>query len=155
MNNERDTNGRFSTGNQYGKGRPAREVESLYLSKLSETCSPERWTKIVGRAVTDAEDGNAKAREWLASYLIGRPLHRLDIAFGNEDEGPPEFSKMSEEEFNRYYFDLFAKHFTNPSVKDSDREYFANALGKLGFRLNIEPIETGAGESPAESVQAV
>lgn len=88
--NGRDTNGQFATGNSYGKGRPPRDAELIYLSKLTEQCSEDRWSKIVERAVTDAENGNPKAREWLASYLIGRPMHRLDIAFEEANLKRPE-----------------------------------------------------------------
>ncbi|MGH8532687.1 MAG: hypothetical protein ACREV1_08170 [Gammaproteobacteria bacterium] len=34
-------------------------------------CSLDDWQAIVGRAVTDANGGDAKVREWLARYLIG------------------------------------------------------------------------------------
>lgn len=36
-------------------------------------CSLDDWQAIVGRAVTDAKGGDAKAREWLARHLIGTP----------------------------------------------------------------------------------
>ena len=81
----RDGRGRFGRGNPGGPGRPPRETERAYLSALSAACPPEVWQEIVARAVTDAKDGDAKAREWLAGYLVGRPkalaptLHRLAV----------------------------------------------------------------------------
>jgi hypothetical protein len=36
-------------------------------------CDLDRWKAICERAVIDAEDGNDKARAWLASYLVGAP----------------------------------------------------------------------------------
>ena len=33
----------------------------------------EKWAKIVERAVCDAATGDAKAREWIARYVIGSP----------------------------------------------------------------------------------
>lgn len=44
-----------------------------YLRTMLAGCSLEDWQAIVGRAVTDAKGGDAKAREWLARYLIGTP----------------------------------------------------------------------------------
>jgi hypothetical protein len=38
-----------------------------------EECGPEQWRSVVRRAVTDAADGNEKARAWLSSYLLGTP----------------------------------------------------------------------------------
>jgi hypothetical protein len=56
-------------------------------------CSPETWREIAEKATVDARNGDAKAREWLASYLVGKPeglaptLKRLAIedAAGIED----------------------------------------------------------------------
>ena len=90
MAEQRNANGRFSPGWKGGPGRPSRNVESVYLTKLSETCTPKRWSKIVERAVADAETGNAKAREWLGGYLMGRPLHGLDVSFGYMPETEEE-----------------------------------------------------------------
>lgn len=80
MNEGRDTNGRFGTGNGYGKGRPARAVEQECLETLSEACTPERWKNIIERAITDAEQGDAKARMFLAGYLMGRPVQRMQVS---------------------------------------------------------------------------
>jgi hypothetical protein len=33
----------------------------------------EPWQAVVKRAVTDATDGDDKARQWLAAYLVGSP----------------------------------------------------------------------------------
>jgi hypothetical protein len=50
------------------------------------------WREIVERAVTDAKDGDAKAREWLARYLVGGPkqdavpLHLLAVAEGIDSD---------------------------------------------------------------------
>lgn len=74
-NNGRDGRGRFAEGNAGGPGRARRATEREYLAALSEACPPDTWRAIVARAVADAEGGDAKAREWLASYLLGRPEH--------------------------------------------------------------------------------
>ena len=70
----RDNKGRWAQGNSGGPGRPRRDTEAAYLAALADACPPDRWRAIVARAVSDAEAGDAKAREWLGAYLIGRPV---------------------------------------------------------------------------------
>lgn len=70
---KRDVQGRFLIGNPGGPGRPKRQTEEGYLSVLMEECSLEQWRSVVKRAVADATDGDEKARQWLASYLVGSP----------------------------------------------------------------------------------
>jgi hypothetical protein len=87
MNSGRDSGGKFAAGNAGGPGRPPRATEREYLVALSESCSTHDWQEIVTRAVDDAKDGDAKARSWLAGYLIGEPgsrgemLHSLAVEF--------------------------------------------------------------------------
>lgn len=69
----RDGRGRFAVGNAGGPGRPRRDAEAAYLEAMAEACPLERWRAIVGRAVADAEGGDAKARDWLVGYLLGKP----------------------------------------------------------------------------------
>jgi hypothetical protein len=45
----------------------------------------ETWSKICEAAVAQAVSGDAKAREWLANYLIGRPVEAGAI---EEPQGP-------------------------------------------------------------------
>jgi len=52
---------------------------------LTEVVTPEVWVAIVKRAVEDAKQGDARARAWLADYLIGRPVERQVIAVGAMD----------------------------------------------------------------------
>ena len=67
----RDNQGRFSKGNPGGPGRPRRAVEEDYLAALSDQLSIERWENIVSKAIQDAEDGDHKARDWIARYALG------------------------------------------------------------------------------------
>jgi hypothetical protein len=82
---ERTARGQFAEGNPGGPGRPRRATERAYLAALSDACPPETWREIVARAVADAKDGDAKARSWLAAYLVGQPdsmaatLHALAV----------------------------------------------------------------------------
>ena len=83
--NGRDRGGRFAPGNAGGPGRPRRATERAYLDALTEACPPETWKLIVESAVMNAGRGDRYAREWLSSYLMGRPtgeattLHNLAV----------------------------------------------------------------------------
>ncbi|MGQ0622512.1 MAG: hypothetical protein ACT4QA_21825 [Panacagrimonas sp.] len=70
---DRAGNGTFMKGNSGGPGRPRRQVESDYVRALTDACLAETWRDIVNRAVEDARGGDATARAWLATYLIGKP----------------------------------------------------------------------------------
>ncbi len=69
----RDKQGRFVKGSSGGPGRPKRATEQEYLATLGEAVSLADWREVVVRAMSDAKTGDAKAREWLAKYLIGEP----------------------------------------------------------------------------------
>jgi hypothetical protein len=62
-----------------------RATGRTYLAALSEACPPETWREIVERTVEDAKAGDYRARDWLASYLVGRPegasvtLHQIAV----------------------------------------------------------------------------
>lgn len=78
MLKERKNNGQFAPGNPGGPGRPKRAAEADYLTALTTSVTLEDWHQIVTRAVTDAKQGDARARDWLARYLIGdQPLVEL------------------------------------------------------------------------------
>ncbi len=84
MSHDRDDNGRFAPGNPGGPGRPRRAIEADYLAALSETVTMDASREIVETAVDQARGGDAKAREWVGSYLAGKPtgnaLRRLAAA---------------------------------------------------------------------------
>jgi hypothetical protein len=66
----RNGDGRFAAG---GPGRPRRATEKDYLAVLTEEVSPETWRAICRRAAEDARRGDARARDWIARYLLGPP----------------------------------------------------------------------------------
>ena len=68
----RDKAGRFAKGTKAG-GRLPRVREEAYLKITVANCSEEQWGAVVAKAVEQALKGNAKAREWLARYLLPRP----------------------------------------------------------------------------------
>jgi hypothetical protein len=67
----RDELGRFAAGNPGGPGRPRRTIEREYLAALGEAVSLADWRDVVARALADAKNGDGKARDWLAKYLLG------------------------------------------------------------------------------------
>jgi hypothetical protein len=73
----RSNNGRFASGNPGGPGRPRREFEREYLTAISDAVPLADWRAVIARAVSDAKGGDAKARDWLARYLIGDSLRQL------------------------------------------------------------------------------
>ena len=77
----RDGNGRFTLGHPGGPDRPRRSVEREYLRVVLTVCSLERWAQIVERAACDAAAGDAKAREWIARYVIGSPAYQAPCPF--------------------------------------------------------------------------
>ena len=79
MKSGRDDKGKFAAGNVGGPGRPPRATERDYLVALSESCSTNDWQEIVSKAVDDAKGGDAKARAWLAGYLVGEPGARGEM----------------------------------------------------------------------------
>src|SRR5262245_16249980 len=66
----RDENGRFAPGNEGGPGRPRRDRERTYLTALADVVPLDRWRLICERAATDAEAGDARARNWLGDFLL-------------------------------------------------------------------------------------
>jgi hypothetical protein len=85
MSTDRNANGRFAAGWHGGPGRPRRSVEAQYLTTLRESVPLETWSKVCEAAVAQAVGGDAKAREWLSSYLVGRPLQAVAV---EEPQGP-------------------------------------------------------------------
>lgn len=81
--NGRQADGRFANGNAGGPGRPRRPVEEDYLRVLNESVSVQDWAQVVRRAVEDAKQGDARARDWLSKHIlegVADPLFRLALA---------------------------------------------------------------------------
>jgi len=76
---DRDTSGKFTEGHPGGPGRPKKSVEERYLKKLSASVTLSDWRDICKRAVSDAKRGDARARQWISEYLLGKPLQRSEI----------------------------------------------------------------------------
>ena len=78
----RDINpSRLEVAHPDGPGLPRRAVEREYLATLSEAVPLDAWREIVAAAVEKAKAGDAKARDWLARYLLGeKPMTLTDLA---------------------------------------------------------------------------
>ena len=75
---ERDAKGRFvkgASGNP--QGRLPKETEKTYLEVCQNTCTFDVWREITMKAVEQAKRGDARARQWLSDYLIGKPLQMV------------------------------------------------------------------------------
>lgn len=86
----RRTNGQFAAGNSGGPGRPPRQVEDDYLRTLTEVASSDAWKRICERAVKDAEAGDARARQWLSEYLLGKPSQQVTLSRPEPDHRSTE-----------------------------------------------------------------
>jgi hypothetical protein len=71
----RGPDGRLKKGHGNG-GRPPRAVEQDYLRRLTIAVSPDDWTAICTKAKEQALEGDHRARDFLASYLMGSPTGR-------------------------------------------------------------------------------
>jgi hypothetical protein len=75
----RDERGRFTLGNSGNpRGRSPRKVEQNYLDLAKHRCGKSEWQAIVEKAVDQAKGGDARARQWLSDYLIGKPVALSD-----------------------------------------------------------------------------
>jgi len=71
----RDSKGRFvkgASGNP--QGRLPKETETSYLQVSESVCTFDVWREITMKAVEQAKRGDARARQWLSDYLIGKPI---------------------------------------------------------------------------------
>ena len=67
---DRDDRGRFLVGCKGGPGRPARTHELAHLRATLATVTPEDWAQVIQKALEQAKEGDARARSFLAKYLL-------------------------------------------------------------------------------------
>jgi hypothetical protein len=76
--------GLFTKGGIAGPGRPrgtlTAEQRSEYLVRLKDRIPFSKWEAICDKAIEQALEGDARAREWISSYLVGRPLQAVEIS---------------------------------------------------------------------------
>jgi hypothetical protein len=132
QSNGRDTNGKFVEGNTYGKGRPKLETERLYLHAVREACDFETWKKVVEMSVLQAKQGDAKARNFLANYLIGKPEQKNFLLIDTTENGESISAEKAKE-------DERLRGMTTEELN----EHFDNEIIELlgnGVRLNNKDI---------------
>ena len=78
----RDVKGRFikgSSGNPLGRAK--RKAEDEFLAALGRRVSLADWVAVIDKALGLAKvEGDARARQWLSDYLIGKPIQRVEHA---------------------------------------------------------------------------
>lgn len=78
---ERNEKGQFVKGVSGNPGgRPI--DQSKYLKRLDTAMTLKSWRAIILKAIEQAERGDAKARQWLSDYLLGRPIQRQELTSG-------------------------------------------------------------------------
>lgn len=119
INPIRQPNGHFAAGNPGGPGRPPRATERAYLATMLEVVTREEWQAVVQRALDDAKNGDARARLFLATYLLGKePPRVLDVLAAEAAGVPPEQEVATRATEIRQYLH-FAAMLTS---SDSDRQ---------------------------------
>ncbi len=76
-------------------------TQATYLKALSDRVSIEEWKSIIQRAIKDALLGDAKARAWLSSYLIGTPIQRIAASLMVTEERFTKAERLSAIELMR------------------------------------------------------
>ncbi|MDD3663461.1 MAG: hypothetical protein PHT84_06455 [Candidatus Pacebacteria bacterium] len=56
------------------QGRLPKQTETSYLQVSESVCTFDVWREIVAKAIEQAKRGDARARQWLSDYLIGKPI---------------------------------------------------------------------------------
>lgn len=69
---------------------PRRPIEREYLATLNAAVPLETWQAICKRAADDALTGDAKARDWLAKWLLGLESRLLTVLAAEETISPAE-----------------------------------------------------------------
>lgn len=97
----RDGRGRFVKGHSGNpRGRPIDQYK--YLRKMGAAVSAREWREIIRKAVEQAKRGDPRAREWLAHYLMGKPLQTVDITSDGSALGAPlALDKATDEQLHR------------------------------------------------------
>lgn len=67
------------------QGRLPKQVEQTYLQVCEGVCSFDVWREITMKAVEQAKRGDARARQWLSDYLIGKPLQMVMAVQNKQD----------------------------------------------------------------------
>jgi len=75
---------------------PRRPIEREYLATLNAAVPLDTWQAICKRAADDALVGDAKARDWLAKWLLGLESRHLTVLAAEESRA--ELADVAEAE---------------------------------------------------------
>ena len=75
----RDSKGRFVPGHPSIK-TPKVKRERPYLDIMYQECDLDTWQGVISKAIEQALDGDRHARSFLADYIIGPPVKRIQAA---------------------------------------------------------------------------
>jgi hypothetical protein len=67
-----------------GKPTPRRPIEREYLATLNAAVPLDKWQAICKRAADAALAGDARARDWLAKWLLGLESRQLTVMAAEE-----------------------------------------------------------------------
>jgi hypothetical protein len=95
---------------------PRRPIEREYLATLNAAVPLDTWQAICKRAADDALAGDAKARDWLAKWLLGLESRLLTVLAAEEAGADPAAAAENEIE---------ARH---QKIEDSRKEAEHNRL---------------------------
>jgi hypothetical protein len=84
-----------------GKQAQRRPIEREYLATLNAAVPLDTWQAICKRAADDALAGDARARDWLAKWLLGLESRLLTVLAAEESVSPHEAAADAEIEFRR------------------------------------------------------
>ncbi len=79
-----------------GKAEARRPIEREYLATLNAAVPLDTWQAICKRAADDALAGDAKARDWLAKWLLGLESRLLTVLAAEESGTEPTEAAESE-----------------------------------------------------------
>jgi hypothetical protein len=80
---------------------PRRPIEREYLATLNAAVPLDTWQAICKRAADDALAGDARARDWLAKWLLGLEARLLTVLAAEETASAPEAAADAEIELRR------------------------------------------------------
>ena len=75
---QRDDKGRFVEGNKASSGRPTKTREIKFFDLTVSAVTENDWSDIVSKAKDQAKRGDSVARKWLADYLVGQAVSRME-----------------------------------------------------------------------------
>ncbi len=79
----RDPRGRFVKGHS-GNPKGAAINQFRYLKKMGSAVTAADWRAVIDKALEQAKRGDARAREWLSEYLMGKPPQQVDVTSNGE-----------------------------------------------------------------------